>query len=93
MKAVNVTENVKVNIPNDLKAKFIDKRWGESDMDGGIAVSVITGNIDNYSNDHILSMLGISYYYGGVGQYFENKPSIRRSKSRVLITQQWGYDC
>jgi len=67
------------------------RRWGDTSIDGGIGWEVYDG-LNDKTNEEILEILGYSAYYGGVGRPFTGGPMIQRTSTRVLITQDFGWD-
>lgn len=76
-----------------MKVKCQGKKYWNpnSDLDGGVNWIVLTG-CGRLSDQKIFSELGLSYYYGGIGRYFTEAPTIRRVKKRVLVKQNFGWD-
>lgn len=69
------------------------KYFGESDLDGWVSWIVLDAkDWENYSDEDIFYYLNVSAIYQGPGQYFNDAPIIRRSKTRVLVTVRCGYD-
>jgi len=63
------------------------KQWGDSDLDGGFYWAVYDPKItdEEIARQH-------SAFYSGVGRPFSGPPAIRRTKTRVLVTQRVGWD-
>ncbi|BBO86736.1 hypothetical protein DSCO28_73020 (plasmid) [Desulfosarcina ovata subsp. sediminis] len=45
-----------------------------------------------HSDDELIEIFMSGASYGGPGQYFQQKPHIKRTKRRVLMTQRFGLD-
>ena len=71
-----------------MKPKYAGSKWWSiSDIDGGIHWAVFDVNI---TNEQIESEY--PSFYRGPGQSFAHSVFIRRSKTRVLVTQHFGWD-
>ncbi|WP_172683912.1 hypothetical protein, partial [Desulfosarcina cetonica] len=45
-----------------------------------------------HSDGEFIEMFMSGASYGGPGQYFQQEPHVKRTKRRVLMTQQFGLD-
>lgn len=45
-----------------------------------------------YEDDEILEVLDMCRYYAGPGQMYAGTPLLKRTFTRILITQRVGYD-
>ncbi len=71
------------------------KYWTGYQIDGGLKWMVFDKS--KYSLDEIFNTINehglLHADYSGVGGYFEEAGIIRESKTRLLVTQSFGYDC
>lgn len=65
------------------------KHFGDSDIDGGIDWAVFD---PCYSFKQIREHFCAPEYCGGIGRPFTRKAYIQRTRTRVLVTQMWGWD-
>jgi hypothetical protein len=82
--------------------KIVRKLFEESGYTGYVFNRAdLDSNLDSLDYEDLIEYLGtkiqqagsqIIEYYGGPGQAFADRPAIWLGKSRVLVTQYFGYD-
>ena len=73
-----------------FKIKCKGTKYFDDSEESGIDWIVLEST--NLNDQDLLCMLNFESYYGGVGRYFRQDANVRRTNTRVLVKQFWGYD-